>query len=243
MAIHDVNATELIHRTAQQLEKEKAVQPPSWSQFVRTGTSKDRVPVQENWWFIRSASIMRKLFIFGPVGTSKLRVKYGSKKNRGAQPEKFFPASGNHLRKILQQLEKSGLAKQVEKGVHKGRVLTPKGIQLMDGIASEIMKEKGVTLPAIPKNVDLKGADEAPKKKKKKTTRKRKTTKKAKPKAEKVKVPATKEKTVEKPVEAKPETPKVEEKKAEEKPAEAPKEEPKAEETTEPKEETEAKNE
>ena len=111
MGIHNVDPTLLIQRTAEELKKGGEIKPPVWSNYSKTGMSKERAPVQDDFWFIRSASIMRKLFTVGPVGTSKLRVKYGSKKNRGVRPERFYQAAGNHIRKILQQLEKAGLAK------------------------------------------------------------------------------------------------------------------------------------
>jgi len=76
------------------------------------------------------------------VGTQKLRVKYGGKKNRGHKPERFYPASGAIIRKILQQLEKSQLIKQVEKSVHKGRVLTAQGNSFLNKVAVQIAKEE-----------------------------------------------------------------------------------------------------
>jgi len=54
------------------------------------------------------------------------------KKNRGVKPEKFYKASGKVIRTILQQLEAEGLIKQVEKGVHKGKIVTPKGRSFLD---------------------------------------------------------------------------------------------------------------
>ncbi len=147
MAIHDVNPTALIERVAKELEKEKYVKPTEWAGFVKTGVSRERAPMQKNWWFIRSAAILRKVYLFGPVGTSKLCVKFGGRKNLGVEPEHFRTGSGNHIRKILQQLESSGLVKKAEKGVHKGRIATPKGVQILDRVAAEMMKEQGIVLP------------------------------------------------------------------------------------------------
>lgn len=147
MAIQDVNPTALIERVAKELEKEKYVKPTAWAGFVKTGVSRERAPMQKNWWFVRSAAILRKVYLFGPVGTNKLCVKFGGRKNIGVEPEHFRAGSGNHIRKILQQLESSGLVKKAEKGVHKGRVATPKGVQILDRVAAEMMKEQGIVLP------------------------------------------------------------------------------------------------
>jgi len=242
MGIHDVDVTLLIQRTAEELKKEPQIKPPVWAPFVKTSIAKERAPTQPDWWFVRAASILRKLFVLGPIGTIKLRTKYGGRKNRGVAPDKSFPGSGNIIRKVLQQLETAGFAKQAAKGVHKGRIITPKGQQLLEGAASMIMKEQGIVLPAKPKG-ELPDVKEEKPKKAKKTRAPRK--KKAKPAAEakpEVKETPKSEKPVqetkpaekvkqevkeapkeEKPAETKPEvkeTPKEEKPAQEEKPAE-----------------------
>ena len=137
-----VNANKLIARAADELQKEKLVQPVSWSAFVKTGHHNDRLPDNPNWWYVRAAAVLRSIAKLGPIGTEKLRTKYGGRKNRGHQPEKVFKASGSIIRKILQQLEKSLLIKQTVHGGHKGRVLTPKGVAFLDKIAVGIQKEQ-----------------------------------------------------------------------------------------------------
>ena len=137
-----VNPNALIDKAAEELKKQSLVEAPQWSQFVKTGHHKQRLPVNEDWWFHRSAAILRSVARLGPVGTQKLRTKYGGKKNRGHKPEHVYRASGSIIRKILQQLEKSELVKQDERGNHKGRVLTPKGISFLDKIAVQLAKSK-----------------------------------------------------------------------------------------------------
>ncbi|PIN76513.1 30S ribosomal protein S19e [Candidatus Woesearchaeota archaeon CG10_big_fil_rev_8_21_14_0_10_36_11] len=137
-----VNPNILIDKATEELKKQKLVQPLEWSQFVKTGHHKQRLPDSEDWWYARSAAILRSIAKLGPIGTEKLRTKYGGKKNRGHKPDKQFKASGSIIRKILQQLEKAELVKQTEKGAHKGRVLTPKGVSFLDKIAVQIAKKK-----------------------------------------------------------------------------------------------------
>jgi small subunit ribosomal protein S19e len=136
-----VNPSELNKIVADELKKLKLVQPTPWSKFVKTGTHRSNLPDNEDWWYFRSAAILRSIAKLGPIGTQKLRTKFGGKKVRGYQPEEFRKASGSIIRKILQQLEKSGLIKQAKKGVHHGRVLTPKGTSLLDKIAIQIAKK------------------------------------------------------------------------------------------------------
>lgn len=132
MAVHDIPASELIERTAKRLAELNEMKPPAWAPFVKTGASRQRPPVNPQWWYVRAASVLRKIYVLGPVGTAKLRRKYGGRKNMGMGGERTMPGSGNIIRKILQQLEKAGLAKQVVKENHKGRVITPKGLSLLE---------------------------------------------------------------------------------------------------------------
>ncbi|HLD80007.1 MAG TPA: 30S ribosomal protein S19e [Candidatus Nanoarchaeia archaeon] len=137
-----VNPIELNKKVAEELKNQKLVQPTPWSKFVKTGHHKDRLPDNPDWWYARSAAVLRSVAKLGPVGTEKLRTKFGGRKRRGYLPGHFYKASGSILRKILQQLEKSGLIQQAQKGVHKGRILTPKGTSFLDKIAVQMSKQE-----------------------------------------------------------------------------------------------------
>jgi len=140
--IFKVEPTELIEKTAQELKKIKEIAPPEWASYVKTGMSKERPPVSDDWWYVRAASVLRAVYIKGPIGVQKLRTKYGSKKNRGVKKERFYKGSGNILRKILQQLEKAGLLSFKKDGVHRGRIITAKGQSFVDKIALSLDKIK-----------------------------------------------------------------------------------------------------
>ena len=116
---------------ARELKERKIVSAPDWAAYVRTGNHNERVPTEMDWWSHRAAAVLRAVAVKGPIGTSKLAVKFGGRKNRGVRPDKFKKASTNILRKCLQQLEKGGLLKQEERAGHKGRVLTKEGNQFI----------------------------------------------------------------------------------------------------------------
>lgn len=141
--IYDVDPNQLIQKTAEALGKLPSLKPPAWAGFVKTGTHKERPPVQSNWWSLRAASVLRSIYKLGPVGVSKLRKKYGGKKRRGHQPPEFRKGSGNIIRRILQQLEKEQLIKQTAIGVHKGRIITGKGKSFLDTIAKQFYEKRG----------------------------------------------------------------------------------------------------
>lgn len=129
---YDIEPTLLIQKTAEHLKKE--LEQPQWTKFVKTSSGKERPPAQPDWYYYRAASVLRKIYKLGPIGTNKLKVKYGAKKNRGHAPDEFRPGTGKIIRSIMQQLEKQGYLKQETKGAHKGRILTPKGRKLLDTI-------------------------------------------------------------------------------------------------------------
>jgi small subunit ribosomal protein S19e len=135
--VYDADAGKLIEGIS--LKLAGIIKEPEWAKFVKTGTSKERAPEDRNWWYKRAAAVLRTVYLQGPIGTNKLRVKYGSKKHRGARPEEFRKASGKIIRVILQQLEKAGLVSQVEKGIHRGRSITASGKSFLDKASKEFV--------------------------------------------------------------------------------------------------------
>ncbi|MEM5875010.1 MAG: 30S ribosomal protein S19e [Candidatus Aenigmatarchaeota archaeon] len=134
VSIYEVPAEKLIEKLKEELKKMEKIKPPLWAKIVKSGAHKERPPEQEDFWYIRAASILRRIYIDGPVGVSRLRTYYGGRKNRGMKPKKFYKASGSIIRKILQQLESEGLVTKEKKG----RILTPKGRSFIDKIIGEI---------------------------------------------------------------------------------------------------------
>lgn len=139
MVIYDKDPIVLIKKLAEEFKKEKLVDMPEWAKFVKTGHHKERHPMDKDWWYTRAASIFRKLYInTRPIGVNRLKKVYGGRKNRGYKPEKRYDASGKIIRVILQQLEKSGLIKKGEKGVHKGRIISSEGQKFLNKLSKEV---------------------------------------------------------------------------------------------------------
>jgi small subunit ribosomal protein S19e len=94
---------------------------------------------------------MRKLYLYGPVGLSRLRSAYSYRAKIGdkMRPERTRKAGGAIIRKILQQLEQAGLVAKTKQG----RVLTPEGKSLLDRIASKIARELIKTRPELAKYI------------------------------------------------------------------------------------------
>ena len=156
----NVDANQLIELLAKELQSVPAVKAPAWATFVKTGAHKERPPAKKDWWYFRAASVLRTVARLGPVGTAKLRTKYGGKHSRGFKSERFAPGSGSILRKSLQQLEKAGLVKQTVKGVHKGRIITEKAAKLMEATAAKVTI--GARVVKMPKPIAQNAAAAAP---------------------------------------------------------------------------------
>ena len=136
--IFDVNQDKLVNKLAEELKKSEKVKAPEWSKYVKTGAHKERPPENLDWWYIRSASILKKISQLEPIGVQKLRRKYGGRKDCGKKPERFYRGSGKIIRTILQQLEKSGLVEKKEKGSHKGKGITPAGTSFLNKAAKQV---------------------------------------------------------------------------------------------------------
>jgi len=116
----------------------KEIEPPEWADFVKTGVHKEKAPGPRDWWYTRTASILRKVSINAPIGVSKMGGLYGGPADRGSKPNAARKGSRSIVRKAFAQLESSGLLKTTEK---KGRELTPAGQKLLDASAHEVLLE------------------------------------------------------------------------------------------------------
>ena len=132
--VYDVPADRLIRETSADLKDNVKLEMPEWAVFVKTGTSRERRPADFNWWWVRAASVLRRIYLEGPVGVQRLRTFYGGRKNRGRKPEEFRRASGKVIRAILQSLDGAGFT-ETGKG---GRKITKKGQSYLDKISSRI---------------------------------------------------------------------------------------------------------
>ena len=129
---YDVEANKLIDAVAEKLKS--AINKPDFVDVVKSGAHKDRPPEQEDFFFKRAASILRKSYIYGTLGVNRLRRAYGGRKNRGVKPEHKIKAGGKVIRVAFKELEKAGLLEKVENG----RRITSKGVKLLDNTAKEV---------------------------------------------------------------------------------------------------------
>lgn len=142
---HDVPQARLIGALAELMKGVPTVKEPDWAHFVKTGSHAERPPARPDWWFTRAASLMRKVYLHGPVGLSDLERAYGGTKALHYFPKHHRDAGGSAIRHILTQLEQAELVAKTPKG----RVVTPKGRAMLDRVSKEVfssMSEKDKAL-------------------------------------------------------------------------------------------------
>jgi len=138
VTVYDVPADKLILKTAEKLKGNSAIVPPEWAEYAKTGRHTEKAPLQEDWWFTRAASILRKIYVKGPMGSSKLAAEYGGYADRGSKPNRAVKGSRNIARKCMMQLEKAGY---LTKKAKEGRIISPAGMSLLDNTAKEVYDE------------------------------------------------------------------------------------------------------
>jgi small subunit ribosomal protein S19e len=146
--VYDVPQQILISKVADHLRHVSQVSPPSWASFAKTGSHSQRQPSEKDWWYTRCASLLRKIYVHGPVGLTQLESAYGGRKEIGYYVGHHRDAGGSAIRKAIQQLESAGL---VAKQGRKGRILTGKAVSMLERLSTEILKDLSKTRPELSK--------------------------------------------------------------------------------------------
>lgn len=144
----DVPADKLIPKIADELKKVESIAPPDWAAYVKTGRHKEKGPVENDWWHTRAAAVLRKIYIEGPVGTTRLAAMFGGRADRGSKPNKAVRGSRSISRVTVQQLEKSQLVQKQKDG---GRVVTPRARKMIDAISTQVLKDMAAQNPELTK--------------------------------------------------------------------------------------------
>jgi small subunit ribosomal protein S19e len=139
VTLYDVPADALIEDVAERLEDR--IEQPEWMDFVKTGQTRELPPQQEDFWYVRAASLLRKVAMDGPVGVDRLSTEYGGRKKGSTR----YRVAGKHsesgskkvIRTILQQLEDEGL---VATAGGEGRKVTDEGQSFLDNAAADVLE-------------------------------------------------------------------------------------------------------
>ena len=147
--LRDIPSAKMIKETAQFFKEKNIIKPAKWGDMVKTSHANDIHPNDQDYWFSRAAAICRILYLTSSknFGVGKLRVIFGMKKRRGAQPPKFFRSGGRIIRNIVAQLKAAHYvasyenSKESDEDITCGLHLTTEGRAELDKIAAKIAKQ------------------------------------------------------------------------------------------------------
>ncbi|XP_073018884.1 small ribosomal subunit protein eS19z [Primulina eburnea] len=134
--VKDVSPHEFVKAYAAHLKRSGKMELPEWTDIVKTGVLKELAPYDPDWYYIRAASMARKIYLRGGVGVGGFRRIYGGSKRNGSRPPHFCKSSGSIARNILQQLQVLGIVEMEPRG---GRRITSNGQRDLDQVAGRIV--------------------------------------------------------------------------------------------------------
>jgi len=135
ICVRDVSAVAFIKAYAEHLKNSDKFDLPVWADTIKTSVAKELAPYGDDWYYIRAASIARRVYLRPGTGIGQLRKWYGSSYRRGARTEHFQKASSGVIRSVLLQLEEMKVVEKLPSG---GRRMTVVGQQDLDRIAGTI---------------------------------------------------------------------------------------------------------
>ncbi|KAL0914275.1 hypothetical protein M5K25_014605 [Dendrobium thyrsiflorum] len=134
--VKDVSPHEFVKAYAAHLKRSGKIELPHWTDIVKTGRFKELAPYDSDWYYIRAASMARKIYLRQGIGVGGFQKIYGGRKRNGSRPPHFCKSSGAIARHILQQLQKMNIVESNEKG---GRRITSQGCRDLDQVAGRVV--------------------------------------------------------------------------------------------------------
>mmetsp|Transcript_2094 Transcript_2094/g.4367 ORF Transcript_2094/g.4367 Transcript_2094/m.4367 type:complete len:149 (-) Transcript_2094:189-635(-) len=135
VTVRDVPAPDFIVAYAAHLKRTGKIEVPKWVDIVKTGVHKELAPYDPDWFFVRAASMARKVYLKAGVGIGAFRKVYGGSKRNGNRPSHFALGSGSVARVVLKELTKLKVLELDPKG---GRKITQDGQRDLDRIAGQV---------------------------------------------------------------------------------------------------------
>ena len=137
ICVRDVSAAAFIKAYAEHLKNSDKFDLPVWADTIKTGVFKDLAPYGDDWYYIRAASIARRVYLRPGIGIGQLQKWYGGSYRRGVRTEHFRKASSGVIRSVLLQLEEMKVLEKLPTG---GRRVTVVGQQDLDRIAGTVVR-------------------------------------------------------------------------------------------------------
>ncbi|GMI54810.1 hypothetical protein ScalyP_jg10357 [Parmales sp. scaly parma] len=136
ITVRDIAPKDFIKAYAEHLKNSDKFSLPNWSDLVKTAVFKELAPYGEDWYYIRAASIARKIYLRPGTGVGALQKWYGGSYRRGTRTEHFRKANSGLIRTILISLEEMKVVEKHESD--HGRKMSRVGQQDLDRIAGGV---------------------------------------------------------------------------------------------------------
>ena len=115
ITVRDIAPAEFIKAYADHLKNSDKFELPNWADTVKTAVFKELAPYGDDWYYIRAASIARKIYLRPGTGVGALQKWYGGSYRRGTRTEHFRKANSGLIRSVLQVREtKTEIDRQIE---------------------------------------------------------------------------------------------------------------------------------
>ncbi|GKY96155.1 hypothetical protein MPSEU_000575500 [Mayamaea pseudoterrestris] len=137
VCVRDVSATDFIKAYAEHLKNSDKFDLPVWADTIKTSVAKELAPYGDDWYYIRAASIARKVYLRPGIGIGQLQKWYGGSYRNGTRSEHFRKASSGVIRSVLTQLTEMKVCETLSSG---GRRMTTVGQQDLDRIAGTVFR-------------------------------------------------------------------------------------------------------
>ena len=137
ITVRDISAEKFIAAYAEVLKNNDKFVVPKWADLVKTGTFKELAPYDPDWYFVRAASVVRKIYLRQGTGIGALSKRYGGSYRRGARPERHQDAARGLIRTICINLDELKITEKTAKG---GRKISRVGQQALDLVAGQVAR-------------------------------------------------------------------------------------------------------
>ena len=158
--VYDIPADLFNPALAQAMADQKAVSMPDWGQYVKTAVDRERPPTQDDWWYLRTAAILRKVARNGPVGVT-ISLKPSAEERQRFHAEHARRCLTPHHSHRFAAARRCGLVEKVPtkevEGVdgkvqlYAGRRITAAGQKLVDNVAHSVREEAEAQYPGLAK--------------------------------------------------------------------------------------------
>lgn len=138
--VKDIPAAKFIAALAAHFKTSGKVDVPAWNDLVKTGPNRELPPQSADWYFVRMASIARRVYINSGLGVGALAKSYGGSAAYGVRAKHHRDAARGNIRSALHALEKLTLV--AKKDGSKGRYITAAGKRELDTVATRIVDLK-----------------------------------------------------------------------------------------------------